>query len=94
MAQSTDASAVTGKVLDSLQHTRMLNGVKQRHGWFVGVFFLSHRYDLFSNSRPNLLIGCVVLNMITPGKISLGAAAGDGLAGDGVVRLLALQCLA
>ena len=56
------ASAVAGKVLDLINTPEMLNGVKQRHDWFVErLNTLNHRYGLFSEIRGlGLLIGCVL----------------------------------
>ncbi len=89
------ASAVAGKVLEKPSNTpEMLNGVKQRHHWFVErLNTLNHRYGLFSEIRGLglLLIGCV-LNAITPGKRQhpLQEAAKAGvmvlIAGGNVVR--------
>lgn len=56
------ASAVAGKVLDLINTPEMLNGVKQRHDWFVErLNIINHRYGLFSEVRGlGLLIGCVL----------------------------------
>lgn len=56
------ASAVAGKVLDLINTPEMLNGVKQRHDWFVErLNTVNHRYGLFSEVRGlGLLIGCVL----------------------------------
>ncbi len=56
------ASAVAGKVLELINTPEMLNGVKQRHDWFVErLNTLNHRYGLFSEVRGlGLLIGCVL----------------------------------
>lgn len=56
------ASAVAGKVLELINTPEMLNGVKQRHDWFVErLNTLNHRYGLFSEIRGlGLLIGCVL----------------------------------
>ncbi|EMD6622858.1 TPA: succinylornithine/acetylornithine transaminase [Escherichia coli] len=56
------ASAVAGKVLDLINTPEMLNGVKQRHDWFVErLNTINHRYGLFSEVRGlGLLIGCVL----------------------------------
>lgn len=56
------ASAVAGKVLDLINTPEMLNGVKQRHDWFVErLNTINHRYALFSEVRGlGLLIGCVL----------------------------------
>lgn len=56
------ASAVAGKVLDLINTPEMLNGVKQRHDWFVErLNSINHHYSLFSEVRGlGLLIGCVL----------------------------------
>lgn len=56
------ASAVAGKVLDLINTPEMLNGVKQRHDWFVErLNSINHHYNLFSEVRGlGLLIGCVL----------------------------------
>lgn len=56
------ASAVAGKVLELINTPEMLNGVKQRHDWFVECLnTINHRYGLFSEVRGlGLLIGCVL----------------------------------
>ena len=56
------ASAVAGNVLDLINTPEMLNGVKQRHDWFVErLNTINHRYGLFSEVRGlGLLIGCVL----------------------------------
>ncbi|WP_027662358.1 succinylornithine/acetylornithine transaminase [Escherichia coli] len=56
------ASAVAGKVLDLINTPEMLNGVKQRHDWFVErLNTINHRCGLFSEIRGlGLLIGCVL----------------------------------
>lgn len=56
------ASAVAGKVLDLINTPEMLNGVKQRHDWFVErLNTVNHRCGLFSEIRGlGLLIGCVL----------------------------------
>ncbi|MBS5156627.1 succinylornithine/acetylornithine transaminase [Escherichia ruysiae] len=56
------ASAVAGKVLDLINTPEMLNGVKQRHDWFVErLNIINHRCGLFSEIRGlGLLIGCVL----------------------------------
>ncbi|PTN27216.1 aspartate aminotransferase family protein [Escherichia sp. MOD1-EC6475] len=56
------ASAVAGKVLDLINTPEMLNGVKQRHDWFVErLNTINHRCSLFSEIRGlGLLIGCVL----------------------------------
>lgn len=56
------ASAVAGKVLELINTPEMLNGVKQRHDWFVErLNTINHRYGLFSEVRGlGLLIGCVL----------------------------------
>ncbi|HFU0599400.1 TPA: succinylornithine/acetylornithine transaminase [Escherichia coli] len=56
------ASAVAGKVLELINTPEMLNGVKQRHDWFVErLNIINHRYGLFSEVRGlGLLIGCVL----------------------------------
>ena len=56
------ASAVAGKVLDLINTPEILNGVKQRHDWFVErLNTINHRYGLFSEVRGlGLLIGCVL----------------------------------
>ena len=46
------ASAVAGKVLDLINTPEMLNGVKQRHDWFVErLNSINHHYSLFSEVR-------------------------------------------
>ncbi len=87
------ASAVAGKVLELINTPEMLNGVKQRHDWFVErLNTINHRYGLFSEVRGlGLLIGCV-LNADYAGQakqISLEAAKAGVMvliAGGNVVR--------
>ncbi len=45
------ASAVAGKVLELINTPEMLNGVKQRHDWFVERLTFNHRYGSFSEVR-------------------------------------------
>lgn len=56
------ASAVAGKLLDIVNTPEMLNGVKQRHDWFVErLNTINARFGLFSEIRGlGLLIGCVL----------------------------------
>lgn len=56
------ASAVAGKLLDIVNTPEMLNGVKQRHDWFVErLNAINARFGLFSEIRGlGLLIGCVL----------------------------------
>ncbi|AMB54116.1 acetylornithine aminotransferase [Escherichia coli] len=87
------ASAVAGKVLELINRPEMLNGVKQRHDWFVErLNTINHRCGLFSEIRGlGLLIGCV-LNADYAGQakqISLEAAKAGVMvliAGGNVVR--------
>ncbi len=53
---------MAGKVLELINTPEMLNGVKQRHDWFVErLNTINHRYGLFSEVRGlGLLIGCVL----------------------------------
>ncbi len=87
------ASAVAGKVLDIVNTPEVLNGVKQRHDWFVErINAINERFGLFSEIRGlGLLIGCV-LNAEFTGKakqISQEAASAGVMvliAGGNVVR--------
>ncbi|HHU0691144.1 TPA: succinylornithine/acetylornithine transaminase [Citrobacter murliniae] len=87
------ASAVAGKVLEIVNTQEVLNGVKQRHDWFVErINAINERFGLFSEIRGlGLLIGCV-LNEEFTGKAKLisqeAASAGVMvlIAGGNVVR--------
>ena len=63
------ATAVAGKLLEIVNTPEMLNGVKQRHDWFVErINAINERFGLFSEIRGlGLLIGCVprALNRIS-----------------------------
>ncbi|WP_413594534.1 aspartate aminotransferase family protein [Citrobacter youngae] len=63
------ATAVAGKLLDIVNTPEVLNGVKQRHDWFVErINAINERFGLFSEIRGlGLLIGCV-LNAEFAGK--------------------------
>ncbi|EHG7889570.1 aspartate aminotransferase family protein [Citrobacter sp. Cb008] len=87
------ATAVAGKLLEIVNTPEMLNGVKQRHDWFVErINAINERFGLFSEIRGlGLLIGCV-LNAEFAGKAKLisqeAAVAGVMvlIAGANVVR--------
>ena len=87
------ATAVAGKLLEIVNTPEVLNGVKQRHDWFVErINAINERFGLFSEIRGlGLLIGCV-LNAEFAGKaklISQEAAVAGGMvliAGANVVR--------
>lgn len=87
------ASAVAGKVLEIVNTQEVLNGVKQRHDWFVErINAINECFGLFSEIRGlGLLIGCV-LNEEFAGKAKLisqeAASAGVMvlIAGGNVVR--------
>lgn len=87
------ATAVAGKLLGIVNTPDMLNGVKQRHDWFVErINAINERFGLFSEIRGlGLLIGCV-LNAEFAGKAKLISqeAANAGvmvlIAGANVVR--------
>ncbi|HCT9708579.1 TPA: aspartate aminotransferase family protein [Citrobacter werkmanii] len=87
------ATAVAGKLLEIINTPDMLNGVKQRHDWFVErINAINERFGLFSEIRGlGLLIGCV-LNAEFAGKAKLISqeAANAGvmvlIAGANVVR--------
>ena len=87
------ATAVAGKLLEIVNTPDMLNGVKQRHDWFVErIDAINERFGLFSEIRGlGLLIGCV-LNAEFTGKAKLisqeAAVAGVMvlIAGANVVR--------
>ena len=87
------ATAVAGKLLEIVNTPEMLNGVKQRHDWFVErINAINERFGLFSEIRGlGLLIGCV-LNAEFAGKAKLisqeAAVAGAMvlIAGANVVR--------
>lgn len=66
------ATAVAGKLLEIINTPDMLNGVKQRHDWFVErINAINERFGLFSEIRGlGLLIGCV-LNAEFAGKAKL-----------------------
>lgn len=87
------ATAVAGKLLEIVNTPQVLNGVKQRHDWFVErINAINERFGLFSEIRGlGLLIGCV-LNAEFAGKAKLisqeAAVAGVMvlIAGANVVR--------
>lgn len=87
------ATAVAGKLLEIVNTPEVLNGVKQRHDWFVErIDAINERFGLFSEIRGlGLLIGCV-LNAEFAGKAKLisqeAAVAGVMvlIAGANVVR--------
>ncbi len=87
------ATAVAGRLLEIVNTTEVLNGVKQRHDWFVErINAINERFGLFSEIRGlGLLIGCV-LNAEFAGKAKLisqeAAVAGVMvlIAGANVVR--------
>ncbi|MBJ9263664.1 MAG: aspartate aminotransferase family protein [Citrobacter sp.] len=87
------ATAVAGKLLEIVNTPEVLNGVKQRHDWFVErINAINERFGLFSEIRGlGLLIGCV-LNAEFAGKAKLisqeAAVAGVMvlIAGANVVR--------
>ena len=87
------ATAVAGKLLEIVNMPEVLNGVKQRHDWFVErINAINERFGLFSEIRGlGLLIGCV-LNAEFAGKAKLisqeAAVAGVMvlIAGANVVR--------
>ncbi|MBJ8924019.1 succinylornithine/acetylornithine transaminase [Citrobacter sp. FDAARGOS_156] len=87
------ATAVAGKLLEIVNMPEVLNGVKQRHDWFVErINAINERFGLFSEIRGlGLLIGCV-LNAEYAGKAKLISqeAANAGvmvlIAGANVVR--------
>lgn len=87
------ATAVAGKLLEIVNTPEVLNGVKQRHDWFVErINAINERFGLFSEIRGlGLLIGCV-LNAEFVGKAKLisqeAAVAGVMvlIAGANVVR--------
>ncbi len=87
------ATAVAGKLLEIVNTPELLNGVKQRHDWFVErINAINERFGLFSEIRGlGLLIGCV-LNAEFAGKAKLisqeAAVAGVMvlIAGANVVR--------
>ncbi|MDM2799048.1 MULTISPECIES: aspartate aminotransferase family protein [Citrobacter] len=87
------ATAVAGKLLEIVNTPEVLNGVKQRHDWFVErINAINERFGLFSEIRGlGVLIGCV-LNAEFAGKAKLisqeAAVAGVMvlIAGANVVR--------
>ena len=87
------ATAVAGKLLEIVNTPEVLNGIKQRHDWFVErINAINERFGLFSEIRGlGLLIGCV-LNAEFAGKAKLisqeAAVAGVMvlIAGANVVR--------
>lgn len=87
------ATAVAGKLLEIVNTPEVLNGVIQRHDWFVErINAINERFGLFSEIRGlGLLIGCV-LNAEFAGKAKLisqeAAVAGVMvlIAGANVVR--------
>ncbi|HCW3133752.1 succinylornithine/acetylornithine transaminase [Citrobacter freundii] len=89
------ATAVAGKLLEIVNTPEVLNGVKQRHDWFVErINAINERFGLFSEIRGlGLLIGCV-LNAEFAGKAKLisqeAAVAGVMvlIAGANVVRFV------
>jgi succinylornithine aminotransferase len=87
------ASAVAGKVLSIINTPEVLEGVAQRHQWFVdGLTAINQQYDLFSDIRSaGLLIGCqLTATYAGQAKAITNAAAEEGLlaliAGPDVVR--------
>lgn len=87
------ATEVAGRLLEIVNTPEVLNGVKQRHDWFVErINAINERFGLFSEIRGlGLLIGCV-LNAEFAGKAKLisqeAAVAGVMvlIAGANVVR--------
>ena len=87
------ASAVAGKVLSIINTPEVLDGVAQRHQWFVdGLTTINQQYDLFSDIRgAGMLIGCQLTAAYAgQAKAITNAAAEEGLlaliAGPDVVR--------
>lgn len=87
------ASAVAGKVLSIINTPEVLDGVAQRHQWFIdGLTAINQQYDLFSDIRgAGLLIGCQLTAAYAgQAKAITNAAAEEGLlaliAGPDVVR--------
>jgi len=87
------ASAVAGKVLSIINTPEVLDGVAQRHQWFVdGLTAINQQYDVFSDIRgAGLLIGCQLTAAYAgQAKAITNAAAEEGLlaliAGPDVVR--------
>ena len=87
------ATAVAGKLLEIVNTPDMLNGVKQRHDWFVErIDAINERFGLFSEIRGlGLLIGCVLNAEFTgTAKLISQEAANAGvmvlIAGANVVR--------
>ena len=87
------ASAVAGKLLEIVNTPEMLNGVKQRHDWFVErLNAINERFGLFSEIRGlGLLIGCVLeAEFAGKAKLISQEAAKTGvmvlIAGANVVR--------
>ena len=87
------ASAVAGKVLSIINTPEVLDGVGQRHQWFVdGLTAINQQYDVFSDIRgAGLLIGCqLTVAYAGQAKAITNAAAEEGLlaliAGPDVVR--------
>ncbi|SQC92954.1 Succinylornithine transaminase [Cedecea neteri] len=87
------ASAVAGRVLEIINTPEVLNGVKQRHEWFVErLNHINQKHQLFSEVRGlGLLIGCALRpEHAGKAKLILQAAAQEGLmmliAGANVLR--------
>ncbi len=87
------ASAVADKVLSIINTAEVLDGVAQRHQWFIdGLTAINQQYDLFSDIRgAGLLIGCQLTAAYAgQAKTITNAAAEEGLlaliAGPDVVR--------
>ncbi|MCE0827243.1 aspartate aminotransferase family protein [Buttiauxella sp. A2-C2_NF] len=87
------AGAVAGRVMEIINTPEVLNGVKQRHAWFVErLNNINQKHQLFSEVRGlGLLIGCVLQPQYNgKAKLILQAAANEGLmmliAGANVVR--------
>jgi succinylornithine aminotransferase len=87
------ASAVAGQVLSIINTPEVLDGVAQRHQWFVdGLTAINQQYDLFSDIRgAGLLIGCQLTAAYAgQAKVITNAAAEECLlaliAGPDVVR--------
>ncbi|MCE0812882.1 aspartate aminotransferase family protein [Buttiauxella sp. S04-F03] len=87
------AGAVAGRVMEIINTPEVLNGVKQRHAWFVErLNKINQKHQLFSEVRGlGLLIGCVLQPEYSgKAKLILQAAAVEGLmmliAGANVIR--------
>lgn len=81
------ASAVASAVLDFIDRPEVLDGVKQRHQWFVdGLNQLNAEYSVFDQIRgEGLLLGCVLKPEYAGQAKTIAQLAGE----EGLLALIA-----